>query len=87
MGKTIPDTSGLGKEKDCNTKATEIEGKIPSITDLATTAGLNTVKNKIPNNSDLIEKQIMMQKSFTLRLAVLPHLIIINLQIKDLMII
>ena len=35
-------------KKDCNTKTTEIEGEIPSIIGLATTAILNDVKNKIP---------------------------------------
>ena len=35
-------------KKDCNTKTTEIEGEIPSIIGLATTAILNVVKNKIP---------------------------------------
>ena len=35
---------------------TEIEGKIPSIIGLATTAALNVVKNEIPNVSDLIKK-------------------------------
>ena len=33
-----PDTSAVVKEADCNSKITEIEGKIPSITVLATTS-------------------------------------------------
>ena len=36
--------------------ATEIESKIPSITELPTTTALNAVKNKIPNASDLVKK-------------------------------
>ena len=38
-----------------NTKITEIEGKIPSISGLATKTALTTVENKIPNISNLIE--------------------------------
>ena len=37
-------------------KITEIEGKIPSITDLATTSASTSVENKIPNVSDLVKK-------------------------------
>ena len=39
-----------------NAKVTEIEDKIPSITDLATNSALIVVKNKIPNVSSLIKK-------------------------------
>ena len=42
-------------------KINEIKGKIPSITGLATTAALHDVKNKIPNVSDPVKKQIMME--------------------------
>ena len=38
-----------------NTKITEIEGKIPSISGLATKTALTIVENKIPNISNLIE--------------------------------
>ena len=48
--KKIPDASELVKVADCNPKITEIECKIPSITDLAATAALNTVENKIPTD-------------------------------------
>ena len=37
-----------------NTKITEIEGKTPSISDLATNAALTAVENKIPNISSLV---------------------------------
>ena len=62
--KNIPDTSGLAKKKtDYNAKIIEIEGKIPSITALATTAALTAVENKIPDINNLVkEKQIMTQK-------------------------
>ena len=39
-----------------------MEGKISSNTGLTTTAALTTVENKIPNISDLVKKQIIMQK-------------------------
>ena len=45
----IPDTSGLVKKSDYNAKITEIEGKMPRISGLATNALLTTVENKIPN--------------------------------------
>ena len=44
----------LLKKKNCNAKITEIEVKIPSITSLAATFTLNTIENKIPNVSDLV---------------------------------
>ena len=54
-GKKNPDISGLVKKKKiCNAKITEIEVKIPSITSLAATFALNTIENKIPNVSDLV---------------------------------
>ena len=43
-------------------KITEIEGKIPSVSGLATNAALTTVENEIPNISSLVKKQIMTQK-------------------------
>ena len=46
----------LLKKIDCNTKITETEGKIPSISGLATNAALTTVENKIPNISSLVKK-------------------------------
>ena len=52
----IPDTDDLVKKIDCNGKITEIEGKIPSISGLATNAALTAVENKIPNISSLVKK-------------------------------
>ena len=75
-------TNGFVKKTDYDSKINEIKGEIPSITGLATTAALNDAKNKTPNLSDLVKKKkIMMQKLKTLRMNVLPYLIIINLQI------
>ena len=39
-----------------NAKINEVKGEIPSITNLATTAALTSVENKIPNASDLVKK-------------------------------
>ena len=57
VGKTNAiDTSGLAKKIGYDNKINEIEGKIPSITGLATTGALNAVKNEIPNVSSLVKK-------------------------------
>ena len=50
------DTSGLVKKTDDNIKITEIEGKIPDISNLATKTALTTVENKIPDISNLATK-------------------------------
>ena len=42
---------------DHKAKITEIEGKIPSISGLATNAALTGVENKILDDSNLIKKQ------------------------------
>ena len=39
-----------------NTKITEIDGKIPGISGLATNSELTTVENKIPDISSLVKK-------------------------------
>ena len=44
------------KKADFNTKVTEIEGKILSITGLATNSELTAVESKIPNVSSLVKK-------------------------------
>ena len=44
------------KKTDLNVKITEIEGKIPSITGLATNSALTSVENKVPNVSNLVTK-------------------------------
>ena len=46
----------LFKKMDYNAKITEIGGKIPSITSLATNSVLTAVKYKIPNLSNLVKK-------------------------------
>ena len=44
------------KKTDFNTKVTEIEGKIPSISSLATNSALTAVEDKIPDVSSLVKK-------------------------------
>ena len=56
LEKKISDISRLVKKTDYNAKISEIEGRIPSITGLATFAALTTVKNKIPNVSNLVRE-------------------------------
>ena len=64
----------------------QIEGNIPSISGLATTAALTAIENKIPDISNqLKKKQIMTQKHQTLNLSISLQLITINLQVKGLM--
>ena len=50
------DTSGFVKKTDYNTKITEIEGKTPDTSNLATKTALTTVENKIPSISNLVKK-------------------------------
>ena len=46
------------KKTDFDAKITEIEGKIPSITGLATNSALTAVENKIPDVSSLVKNRI-----------------------------
>ena len=56
VDKKILNTSGLVKKTDFGSKITEMEGKIPSITGLATNSALTAVENKIPNVNNLVTK-------------------------------
>ena len=50
------------KKTDYNAKITEMENKIPDISNLASKTALNTVENKIPDTSGYIKRQIIMLK-------------------------
>ena len=50
------DVSNLVKETDLNAKITEVEGKRPSISGLATSLALTTVENKIPHVGKLVKR-------------------------------
>ena len=54
--KKIAGTSGLVKKTDLNARITEIEGKTPSITGLATNSALTAVENEIPDVNSLVKK-------------------------------
>ena len=49
VDKKIPDVSSLIKKIDFNSKVTEVEGKMPDVSSLATNSALTAVENKIPN--------------------------------------
>ena len=44
------------KKTDFNSKISEVEGKIPSITGLTTNSALTTVENKLPDIISLVKK-------------------------------
>ena len=54
--KKIPDTSELVEKADYNAKTTEIEGKLPGFSGLATTTALTSVEHKILNVNNLVKK-------------------------------
>ena len=54
----VIDTSKLVNKTDYNAKTKDIRDKIPSITNLATTASLSTVEKKMPNVTNLVKKHI-----------------------------
>ena len=56
LEKKIPGASKHVKKTDYNAKISEIEGKIPSISGLATTSVLTVVENKIPDVISLVKK-------------------------------
>ena len=63
-----------------NTKITEIEAKIPDISNLATKAALTTVENKIPSVSNLVKKQTIILKLQKLKINLIT-MIMINILI------
>ena len=54
--KKIPDANGLVKKTYYSAKASEIENKIPRISDLATSSALTAVENKILDVKNLVKK-------------------------------
>ena len=67
----------------------DVGNKIPDISDLATTAVLDTkignVENEIPDVSGLVKKSDLILKYHTSRKNISPLLIIINLSLTYLM--
>ena len=72
------------KKTDYNTKITETEVKIPSISSLGTNAALTTVENKIPNISSLVKKQIITQRLLKLKRNLLIIIMINIIQLQSL---
>ena len=68
----------LLKKTDFSSKITEIEGKILSISGLATNSALTAVENNIPNVSNLFKKQTITQKLVKLKRELLI-IIMINI--------
>ena len=58
----IPGISNLATNRNLNTKINEVKNEIPSITGLATISALTAVENKTPGISNLVKKQIRIQK-------------------------
>ena len=52
----IHDHSGLVQKTDHDAKITEIEGKIPDVTNLATKTALTTIENETPDVNSLVKK-------------------------------
>ena len=80
----IRDTSVLVKKTGFNTKITEIEGKIPDISNLATKTALTTVENKIPNVSNLVKKTDYDTKLQKLKISLIVIIMINILLLRNL---
>ena len=80
----IPNTSGLIKKTEYNVKITEIQGKVPSISGLATNTSLTAVEEKIPNVSNLVKEQIITQKLLEFKKNLLIMVMINILLIQNL---
>ena len=80
-----PGIANLATNTTLNGNINEIKNEIPSITNLATTAFLTNVENKMSNVSDLVKTQIMMQKYQKWQKIILPLLIIITSWVTHLM--
>ena len=74
------DTSGFVLKTKYNTDKTELDSKIPDISNLATKTALTTVENKIPSVSNLVKKQTIILKLQKLKIK-LMIIITINILI------
>ena len=70
----------LLKKTNYNTKITELENKIPDISNLATKPALTAIENKMPNVSNLVKKQTIILKLQKLKIN-LMIIIMINILI------
>ena len=69
---------------DKKVKLTELENKIPDVSNLATKTALTAVENKIPSVSNLVKKQTMTQKLLKLKRNLLIIIMINILQLQSL---
>ena len=58
---------------DFNAKVTEIEGKIPSISGLATNSELTAVENKVPDVNSLVKKTDYNTKISDIEKKIIDH--------------
>ena len=63
----VIDVSAFVNKRDYDSKIKVIKGKMPSITNLGTTAALNDVKNEMPNVSYLVKKNRLWCKNKTFK--------------------
>ena len=82
--KKILDNSGLVKKTDYNIKLTELENKIPDVSNLATKTALTAVENKIPSASNLVKKQTITQKLLILKINLIIIIMTNILQLQSL---
>ena len=77
----IPDTRN---KTNYDAKIVDIEGKIPDVGNLATKTALTTVENKIPSDSSLVKKQIIMLKLHKLKISLITIIMINILLLQNL---
>ena len=70
--KKIPDVGDLVKKTGFNANITEVEGKIPNITGVATSSALTAVENKIPGASSLVKKK----QTFFLLIMIMKNILL-----------
>ena len=71
-------------KKNYDAKITEIEGKIPNVSGLATKTALDNVENKIANVSNLVKKQIITLKLQKLKINLIIIIMINILLLQNL---
>ena len=77
----IPDARN---KTNYDAKIVDIEGKIPDVGNLATKTALTTVENKIPSDSSLVKKQIIMLKLHKLKISLITIIVINILLLQNL---
>ena len=84
LEKKVPDTSVIVKKAIYNAEIIDIENKIPPISGLATNSALTAVENKIHDTSNLVQKQIMIQKLMKSKIKLLIMIMINILLLQNL---